>query len=491
MTARLGKSSNLPANVDTPKYNPDEHDAGIVHFGLGAFHRAHQAVYTDTALAEAGGDWRITGVSLRSKAASDELVPQDMLYSLIVKGEAKVQARIIGSLAQAISFVDEPERVLDAMLSPKTKILSLTVTEKAYGIDRIGGGVDQSDPAIAADLGSPDAPSSVIGLLSFALKRRREMGLPPFTVLCCDNLPDNGALLRGGVVDFASRVDAEFGQWVAHNVAFPSTMVDRITPAKTNASLDFAKQLIGCEDQASIETEPFSQWVVEDNFPTGRPAWEAGGALFVKDVAPYENMKLRMLNGAHSMLAYSGYLAGHEFVCDVMSNPALRSLVSRHLHAASLTLAPLHGINFDEYAASLVERFENPEIKHQTFQIAMDGTEKLPQRIFLPAVAALKSGQPIQPFAFATAAWMRFCQARTDDGHSYHLNDPLAVKIASALNRAERADQIAESLFNLETVFPKPLLAAEGWRENVVKSLETMIEQGMKRAILLEATSCK
>ena len=345
MTRRLASLDGVAADVHRPRYRPSRHATGIVHLGVGAFHRAHQAVYTDDALSADGGDWRITGVSLRSAAVADALNPQRGLYTLIQRGEEGTKARIIGSLSRVIAAARDRTSVIDAMTDPKTRIVSLTVTEKAYGIDRVTGGVDNAHPAIAVDLENPRAPSGVIGLLVETLRLRRARGVPAYTVLCCDNLPSNGALLRAGVLDFAKRLDPALAGWIEANVDFPSTMVDRITPAPTERTCADAADLIGCEDRAAIETEAFSQWVIEDRFAAGRPAWEAGGALFVDDVAPYEQMKLRILNGAHSMLAYAGYLSGHVYVRDVMADDALAALVKRHMLAAAETLTPLSGID--------------------------------------------------------------------------------------------------------------------------------------------------
>ncbi|MCP1168825.1 mannitol dehydrogenase family protein, partial [Limimaricola sp. ASW11-118] len=247
------------------------------------------------------------------------------------------------------------------------------------------------------------------GLLVEALRRRRGAGRAPFTVLCCDNLPENGALLRGGVLGFARRVDPEFADWISAEVAFPSSMVDRITPAATDDTRALARRLTGYEDAAAIETEPFCQWVIEDRFPQGRPDWEAGGAIFVEDVAPFERMKLRMLNGAHSLIAYAGFVAGHTLVRDAMASAALAALVRRHIAAAARTLGPLPGIDLAAYGAELAARFANPAIAHETYQIAMDGSQKLPQRIFGPAWDAQQAGRDLRPFAFATAAWARYC----------------------------------------------------------------------------------
>ncbi|RYH09229.1 mannitol dehydrogenase family protein [Tropicimonas sp. IMCC6043] len=491
MPPRLNASSKLPDTVAMPAYTPAKHGEGILHLGLGAFHRAHQAVYTDDALALAGGDWRILGVSLRSAAPAEELAPQDGLYTLIIRGEGEPRVRVIGSISRALCGKTDIDEIRRALADPSIRIVSLTVTEKGYGIDRAAGGADPDHPAVAADLASPDAPTGVLGLIVQALKARRAAGTPPFTVLSCDNLPENGVMLRGGVVDFARRLDPELADWIESAVAFPSCMVDRITPARTDATIADAERLTGHSDAAVIETEPFTQWVVEENFPAGRPAWDKAGALFVKDVAPYEKMKLRMLNGAHSMLAYSGFLAGQRYVRDAMADPDLRTLIERHLSAAAATLDPLPGIDFGEYAQDLSARFANPSIAHETYQIAMDGTQKLPQRVLGPALAALQAGQPVRPFAFATAAWMRYCLGRKDDGETYALRDPLEAEIAARIGTADTAEAIFTSLAALRGVFPEALMAAPEWRGEVVGALAGMLESGVPAAIHTEAASVR
>ena len=388
-----------------PAYAPAAHGVGIVHLGLGAFHKAHQAALTDLALAAKGGNWRILGVSLRSPKASEELAPQNGLYALIEKGAEGTSARVIGAIADAICSAGDPEPTLQAMAAAPTKIVSLTVTEKAYGLNRATQGCDPSHPAVAADLAAPDKPQGVLGLLTEALRRRRAAGIAPFTVLCCDNLPENGTLLRGALVDFARNIDPALADWIAADVAFPSTMVDRITPAATEATLAEAQALTGTEDHAAVETETFFQWVIEDDFPQGRPAWETAGVIFTEDVPAFEAMKLRMLNGSHSMLAYAGFHAGLPFVRDVMAHAPMAKLVRRHLAAAAATLPPIPGIDLIAYADALAARFENPGIAHETFQIAMDGSEKMPQRIFSAVPDARTHGVKIRPFAFATAPW--------------------------------------------------------------------------------------
>ena len=293
--------------------------------------------------------------------------------------------------------------------------------------------------------------------------------------------------MKTGVLDFAGRVDPALRDWIEANVPFPSTMVDRITPASTQATLDDAARLTGCTDLAAVETEPFTQWVIEDRFVSGRPQWEVAGALFVPDVAPYERMKLRMLNGAHSMLAYCGFLSGCTYVRDVMATPDLAALVDRHLAAAAATLKPLGGIDFAAYARELRERFANPAIAHETYQIAMDGTEKLPQRIFQPALHALRHGQDLRPFAFATAAWMRYCLGRRDNGEAYALRDPRETQIGTALAAVNDAPGIAGALFALPGFAPDELASDKDWMNTIAAILEEMMGDGMHAAVAREA----
>ncbi len=487
MEGRLTSLDNLPTDLRKPAYDPRNHAAGIVHIGLGAFHKAHQAVYTDDALAHSGGDWRIIGASLRSPKTAEELNPQNGLYTLIERGVEHTSSRVIGSIAEVIAGQGNTQPILEALSNPAIRVVSLTVTEKAYGIERRTGGVDQDHPAVAADLANPARPIGVLGILVAALAQRQKSGLDPFTILCCDNLPENGDFLRAGVVDFARQIDTDLASWIETKVSFPSTMVDRITPAATDATLATAQKMLGCTDLAAIETEPFSQWVIEDNFSSGRPAWDAGGALFVKDVLPYENMKLRMLNGGHSMLAYAGFLLGQKYVSNAMQHPDLAKLVQRHMTAAAETLDPVPGIDLKAYADSLLKRFSNPNIHHETYQIAMDGTEKLPQRVFQPAIVALRNGQTASAFAFATAAWMRYCLGRSDENIEYELRDPRQDNISEILRGITSPNEIAMRLIGLSGLFPDELSSNKHWVGTVTSKLTTMLEEGMQTAVRKEA----
>lgn len=488
MPARLDKASRLGHGVCKPGWPREGTGLGIVHIGVGAFHRAHQAVYTDDALGLKGGDWMITGVSLRSAGIARALNPQDGLYTVLTTGAGGVKARVVGSIGRVLVAPEDPRSVCEALAAPATRIVSLTITEKGYGIDSATGGLDREHPDIAADLADPENPRSAIGFIVEALRIRRQNGLPGFTVLCCDNLPANGKLVSRLVLSFARERAPDLADWIAAQVRFPSTMVDRITPAPTASTLAKARALIGAADHAAVETEPFSQWIIEDDFVGGRPSWECGGAIMVDDVAPYEKMKLTLLNGSHSLLAYAGYLAGHRLVRDVMGDYALSALVRRHMLEAQRTLDAVPGIDLDAYVDQLCERFANPSIAHETYQIAMDGTQKLPQRLIAPAAIALQAGLPLDTYGFAVAAWMRYALGIDDQGRSYVLRDPRQHEIeAQLLGTGRRAGAIVSALMDLPGLFPDSLRFAPQWRDGVLQRLEIMLARGMKAAIAAEA----
>jgi fructuronate reductase len=375
------------------------------------------------------------------------------------------------------------------LCAPATRIVSLTVTEKAYGIDRAGRCIDPAHTAVAADLAAPLHPTGVMGMIVEGLRRRKEHGLAPVTVLCCDNLSDNGDVVRAGVLDFSGRLHPQLRDWIEREVAFPSTMVDRITPPSTPETLAEAERLTGFRDLAAVQTEPFSHWVIEDRFVVGRPDWEAGGAIFASSVAPYEQMKLRMLNGAHSLMAYAGFLLGYRYIRDVVQDAFMVRLVRRYMQAARATLGPVPGIDLDEYAEALMQRFANPAIAHETKHIAMDGTEKLPQRSIACAAETLEHGGDLGPFAFAIAAWMRFCAGRTEAGVPYSLNDPRETTIAAKLASAgDDARSIVAALQTLPGMFPERLKADEKWCGLVADALSRMQRDGMAGAVAAELT---
>ncbi|OHC44641.1 MAG: mannitol dehydrogenase [Rhodobacteraceae bacterium GWE1_64_9] len=486
---RLSASAKPVGRADWPGYRPEDHAPGIVHLGLGNFARAHLLAYTDAALALQGGDWRVTGVSLRGTAVADSLMPQEGRYTLITRG-ADTSARVIGALAGVLAGPDVGAQALAAMMAPGCRIVSLTVTEKGYGITS-DGQLDRKHPAVAADLARPEAPQGVIGLIVAALAGRRAAGLAPFTVLSCDNLSHNGQKLRSAVLGFARETfGTDLADWIATEARFPSTMVDRITPASTAVTVATAVALTGHEDLAAVETEPFSQWVIEDDFCAGRPAWELAGAVFVRDVAPYEQMKLRMLNGAHSMLAYSGQLAGRAYVRDVMADADHAALVRRHLAAAAATVQGL-SLDLEAYAAALAERFCNPAIAHATAQIAMDGTQKLPQRITAPAVQALAAGTAARPFAFALAAWIAYLARRDAGGAPVPVDDPKAAGLMAALSgKTTPADLVAAIAAVCPDILPAPLTGSP-FGTALRDLLGMILQEGMVAVIAREAADCR
>ncbi|MGL4975540.1 MAG: mannitol dehydrogenase family protein, partial [Bosea sp. (in: a-proteobacteria)] len=374
-----------------------QRDAGprIVHLGLGAFARAHLAAYTQDANASTGESWRITGVSLQRPDMRDALAPQHGLYTLVTRAPEGAQHRIIDVVHDVLVAPENPAAVIAVMSEPDTQIVSLTVTEKGYCHDPATGQLRLDHPDIAHDLAHPDAPRSSIGFLVAGLSARRAKGLNPFTVLCCDNLPSNGAVLRGLVLEFAQQRDMGLAAWIAKEGAFPSSMVDRIVPATTASDIAETEAALGLHDAAPVMAEPFSQWVIEDKFVAWRPAWEHVGAQMVQQVEPFEFMKLRLLNGAHSTLAYLGYLAGHETVAEASADPALADMLKCLWAEIIPTVPQPPRVDLEAYTVALLARFQNPAIRHRTWQIAMDGSQKLPQRLLGTISDRLKAGKSI------------------------------------------------------------------------------------------------
>lgn len=438
--------------------SPNRPRPGILHLGPGAFFRAHLAVYTEGALQATGGDWGIEVAGLRDAQVARQFSAQEGCFTLLVRDGAETRAQVLGPVLGGIA----PEGILARMAAPEIRIVTLTLTEKAYGLDPATGGLDLNHPAIAADLTGNAPPRSAVGLIAAGLAARREAGLPPFTPLSCDNLAANGHLLRRLVLDFTAQRDPALAEWIAAGVPFPSTMVDRITPASTQTTLDDARRLTGVDDPLAVETEPFLQWVIEDRFAQGRPDWDRAGALFVQDVAPYEAMKLRMLNGTHSLLAWLGLAAGHEFVRDAIADPAIARAAQTHLEAAARTLAPVPGVEPAAYAAALLERFGNRAIAHRLEQIAMDGTQKLPPRILTPAAEVLARGGDTDSFARVTAGWVWHAAQHEP------LRDPRTEEIRARLQGVPR-DPVAltAALMALPGLVPPPLRDDPVWNRQV------------------------
>lgn len=416
--ALLGEATlaGLPADVARPAYDRRAHGIGIVHLGLGAFHRAHQAVYVDDMLATVGGDWRILGVSLRSHALSDALTRQDTLFTVETANERHSAFRVIGALAGAISAQADPAALLEAIAAPSTRLVTLTISEKGYCHAGADGGLDRHHPDIVHDLARPAVPRSAVGWLVAGLAARAGQHGDPLTIISCDNLPENGRVLRRVVRDFAALIDPALIDWVDRAVRFPSSMVDRIVPATTPADIEGAATRLGLTDAATVRTEPFRQWVIEDDFASARPALDRVGVQFVRDIRPYELAKLRLLNGSHSMLAYLGLAVGHEFVHQAVGDRVLRDLIEQAMIAESApTLPLLPGFDVDAYRQALLDRFANPAVAHRLSQIAEDGSRKIPQRLIDPIRDQLARGGPVAGLAAGVGGWMCYVADRGGD----------------------------------------------------------------------------
>lgn len=472
--------SGLPAGVTVPGYDRTYCGVGIVHLGIGAFHRAHQAVYTDDVLAIDGGDWAIVGVSLRDAGMRERMGPQDGLYSVTVRSGGEERQRVIGAVKGVLFGPEDPRALLALLAAPSTRIVSLTVTEKGYCREPSSGALLRDDPEVRRDLEHPDSPVTALGTLVRALDLRRQGGLPPFTVLSCDNLPDNGTSLRRVALEFAGLVSTELAAWIEASVAFPCTMVDRIVPAMTEEALGEVAASLGCRDEAAVVTEPFTQWVIEDHFTLGRPAWEKAGALLVPDVAPYEVMKLRLLNGAHSTLAYLGYLGGMEHIADCMAHDDLRAFIGALLREEiSPTLAPPPGFDVPGYIDDLLARFANPVLRHRTWQIAMDGSQKLPQRLLGAIRERLEDGLPIPRLTLAVAGWVRYACGTDLAGGAIDVRDPLADLLRGRLQPVmEDPEALAGAALGVREVFGAELGDHGPFRAALARGLATIAERG-------------
>lgn len=436
---RLSAETRLPASVQAPGYDRAAQVAGIVHIGIGAFHRAHQAVYTDDAMAAGDQDWGIVGVSLRSGDVAAQLNPQDGLYTVSTRSAAGTALRLIGAVQKVLVAADDPQAVIDAIAAPTTHIVSLTVTEKGY-LRRADGSLD-----LAAAVGG----ASLYRFVAAGLAARKAAGLGGVTLLSCDNLAGNGGVLRRLLRDYLAACHPDLTAWFDGECTCPATMIDRIVPATTEADRAVVETMLGVRDEGAVVTESFSQWVIEDDFAGPRPRWEKVGAELVADVAPYETAKLRMLNGAHSALAYIGLGKGHAFVHEAIADPVIRPLIDRLMRdEATPTIDAAPGQDLSAYADALLERFANPALNHRLIQIAMDGSQKIPQRWLETLAWHQERGQRCASIDAAIAAWIAFLRS------DHPIDDPLADKLREA---AAAPDVMAR-------LFGEGGLIASAWR---------------------------
>ncbi|KAJ55985.1 D-mannonate oxidoreductase [Actibacterium mucosum KCTC 23349] len=464
--------------ITSPSYDRALLRPRILHIGFGAFARAHQLVYLDEVLDQTDGDWGVVAARLNSGAAElSELDAADGLYHVVAQDGSGTDTRAVGCvIGTAHPARDGSEALPDLIASAPLSIISLTITEKGYGLT--DGAFDPALPANAADIANPDAPRSAVGVILRGLARRRAAGLGGVTVLSCDNLPHNGALCRAAVLGMAKRIDPDLAAWVAQECRFPATMVDRIVPALTNDSRALIAQCAGRDDPNGILCEPFRQWVIEDSFAAGRPAFEKAGALMVSDVAPYEDMKLRMLNGPHSFIAYLGALSGYETVADCMDDPTLRAATrALMLTEQAASIAAPAGVDLTGYADDLIERFSNPALRHKTVQIAMDGSQKLPQRLLAGASVLAKRGAEWPLITAGVAGWMGFVRKAVLNPDFAPLQDPLADQIRAAASLPDGPEFVA-AMVALPGVFPADTSLRATLASPIARTYADLVEKG-------------
>ncbi len=454
--------ASLPPAILRPGHAPQAIRTGIVHFGPGAFHRAHQAAYVDRLL-DHDPRWGIAAVSLRSGGTVDALRAQDGLYTLAVI-DRDPSMRVIAAHSDSIGPGEGP-RLRKLLADPAVRIATSTVTEKGYCLAG-DGTLDFTHPDVVHDRARPAEPASVIGWIVAGLADRRAAGTAPFAMLCCDNMTGNGAKLRAACQALAREWDPGLADWIAGEVAFPDSMVDSITPASDAAFLAHVADALGVEDKAAVQRESFTQWALERFDLPGGPDLAAAGVTLTGDVSGYEQAKLRILNGAHSTLAYIGLALGHETVFEAISDPALEGFVTRLVHQdIAASLKPVEGLDVAVYADAVLDRFRNPVIRHLLSQIAWDGSQKLPYRLLETTAEALAAGRPIERLAVPVAAWIGFLRRKAGAGET--ITDPLADRLAAAATRAEPVDAILA----LRQVFPERLAGDAGYRNAVSNAL--------------------
>lgn len=479
---------NTPQSIEhKPLYDREKMVARIIHIGFGAFHRAHQALFTDRLLNKGNSDWAICEVNI---VGGEELIndirKQDHLYTVLEKGATSKQAYIIGSVKESLlAPIDGIEAILAKMADPVVEIVSLTVTEKGYCMLPGGAGLDLNNQLIKSDLSSPTKPMSAPGVIVEALYRRMQRGLKSFTALSCDNMPENGLVLKKAILDLANARDPELAKWIETNTTFPCTMVDRIVPAATAETLTEIQDVLGgMFDPCGIACEPFIQWVIEDNFVTARPNWNEVGAEFVDNVVPYEEMKLRMLNGSHSFLAYLGYLAGYEHINDCMNDESYKqATLSLMLQQQAPTLNVPPQVNLQQYAEKLIERFSNPSLKHRTWQIAMDGTQKLPQRMLDSIRWHIKHNSDFSLLALGVAGWMRYVGGIDDHKQIIDLRDPMMDELKKLVTASDDGIERVNSLLTLDAVFGSDLPNNSLFKDKVTQHYLCLMEKGAKQTI--------
>jgi mannitol 2-dehydrogenase len=459
------------AEVSSPSYDREELKTGIVHFGVGGFHRAHMAMAIDRLLNQGlAKDWAICGVGLleNDRKMRDVMQEQDCLYSLVLKHpDGRRESSIIGSIVEYIFAPDNPQRLLDKLTNPDTKIVSLTITEGGYNFDSETGEFNTKSPIVIAELKPGATLKTAFGFIVGALRIRRDLGIPPFTVQSCDNIQANGEVAKKMFTAYAQLIDEEFSNWISVNVSFPNSMVDRITPVTALEDIAEVAQLTGLNDKWPVVAEPFFQWVIDDEFTLGRPPFEQADVQMVHDVMPYELMKLRLLNASHQGLTYFGYLSGYRYAHEATGDPAIAQLLLRYMREeATPTLLPVPGVDLNEYQNTLIERFSNPEVKDTLARLCADSSDRIPKWLVPVIKQRLEQGGDVTLSAAIVASWARYAEGVDEQGSPINIIDQLKDELIP-LAQSQKTNPLAfisnRKLFgNLvdDQRFTKPYLAA-------------------------------
>ncbi|MGM0982321.1 MAG: mannitol dehydrogenase family protein [Pseudomonadota bacterium] len=476
--------ARLPAEVPTPGRDRQAITAGIVHFGVGGFHRAHQAMYLDALMNRGEAlDWGIVGVGVMpgDRRMRDALAAQDHLYTLVVKHpDGRREPRVIGSMIDYLFAPDDPAAVVERLADPAIRIVSLTVTEGGYNFHPVSGAFDLENPDIRHDLSHPEAPRTTFGLIVEGLARRRERGVAPFTVMSCDNIQGNGDVAKETFTAYARARDPQLAAWVEAEVAFPNAMVDRITPVTSEADIAELGERFGIDDAWPVVCEPFTQWVLEDHFVAGRPPLERVGAQLVDDVVPYELMKLRLLNASHQALAYLGYLAGYRYAHEVCQDPLFVDFLLGYMrHEASPTLAPVPGIDLEEYRQTLIERFANPEVRDTLARLCAESSDRIPKWLVPVIREQIARGGEMHRSAAVVASWARYVEGVDEQGEPIEVVDRLRDELMAIA--AENHNRPTAFIENRELFGD---LAEEArFRDAYVVALTSLHEKGARATL--------
>jgi fructuronate reductase len=468
--------NGVPALGQPP---PRPVSTGVLHLGLGAFHRAHQAEFFDRLVRKGHGDWGIVAVNLRSPDIVTALRGQDMLFTRWTKGADSESLTINGAMFGCHHLPSDREAVMARFRDPGVRLITITVSEKGYRCDPDSGALDMGSAEVLADLAAPDAPRTMPGVLAAGLDARRRAGADPVTVVSCDNLWGNGRVLRAVVLDVAARSFPDLVPWIATHVRFPSTMVDGIVPKVRDADRQALIERIGLDDPAMVIAEDYRRWVIEDDFAGQRPPLEEVGVEFVSDAAPYEAMKLLLLNAPHSALAYLGHMAGFAYIHEAMDELRLSGFLRGLIAEDLMPVALRHGeAGAQDYAARTLPRFANPNIAYTTWQVTTDGSLKLKERILPAVVHHLAQGREPDRLALVLAAWMCFLMGRTETGESYDIADPMAPELRRRVEAARDTGALVDGVLALGTIFPDSIAGHAGFRARIARHLDGIVQRG-------------